>query len=104
MIFELEATPEELATKGETLIKSLAMTLRDHDPELVDKLEKSIHEEQKMELRDPYLRELHEKASARYQRGMSAAHSEIVALFDGLSKSEEQQAQSSLIESLAANK
>ncbi len=102
MKIDIEATPQELQDKGTKLIKAMAIAVRDHNPELANKLDESIHEEeQKRQLRDPYLRSLQDQAQARYQRGMASAQSEITGLFDTLEKSKDQHLQSSLIEALA---
>jgi hypothetical protein len=45
MKLQLEATPEELATKGEALIKALAARIEPHDAALAENLEKALRRE-----------------------------------------------------------
>ncbi len=107
MKFELEATPEELRTHGRRLLGELEKTLSPHHPELAQSLRKAlVPPAPSLQLRDPTLRELHDRATARYQRGMTRAVLEIMEILgDGMQKSEAADTeQSSLIDELAGDK
>jgi hypothetical protein len=66
MKLQLDATPEELATKGPILIKALAERIAPHNPDLAENLDKALRKESP--LKYPTLRDLHEASSDAYQR------------------------------------
>ena len=66
MQFTLDATPDDLETKGDELIKSLMQAVYLHNPELAERLEKALPEK-KVELRDKPLQQVHKRTAQAYK-------------------------------------
>ena len=91
MRVRLDATPEELRTKGPALLKSLGKSLSEHAPELAEALNKAAELPPKESvLKHKVLRQLHTQLSGRYSRQMDKMNQEIADLLDSnLQKSED---------------
>ncbi len=81
MRLRIEATPDELADKSESLIKALADTLAPVAPDLAERLEKAIPKDTP-KLRQPALREIHEITSKTYEARLKWMLKDINAVLD----------------------
>lgn len=89
MRIRLEASPEELAAKGNQLLEVLARSLEPHHRGLSDALQKAIVEadqDEQPELRYPVLRELHERTRTAYAAQLDAMLRDINRVLDASSE------------------
>lgn len=88
MKLRLDATQEELATRGEDLVEGLAKALQEHAPELADALQKALPPKE-TSLKHKSLRELHETVRRAYAVQMDRMNEELASLISAdLKKSE----------------
>lgn len=88
MKLRLDATPQELAEKGERLVESLGELFRSVNPDLAEALEKALPRKES-ELKFPVLREIQKKEEAEYERQMKLMVKDIGKVLDkSLQKSE----------------
>jgi hypothetical protein len=78
----LDATPEELDTRGPDLVGALSRALAPHAPELADALSKALPPKERT-LKHKALRDLHAKVKHRYAQQLERMNAEIAALLDG---------------------
>lgn len=89
MKLHLEATPEELVEKGESLVETISDLLRPASPDLASALEKAIPRKE-AELKFPVLRELQKKTEKEYERQMGLMLKDIGKVLDqSVKKSED---------------
>lgn len=83
MKLKLEATPEELTTRGDALVKALSSELRPFAPELAEALSKALESPPSSpELRHQALRDLQAKFTARAERARHRMLAEIGEILD----------------------
>ena len=85
MRLRLDATTEELNTKGEDLIKALVESLTPTNPELAESLEKALPQP-RPRLRYKALRELQEKTEENYRKMLDSMVKDIGKVLDTAAK------------------
>jgi len=81
MRFRLEATPQELESKGDALLKALIDEFHDVDHDLAERLEKSLPPKEPV-LKYPVLRAIHKKTAQAYDAMLQAMLVDIGKVLD----------------------